>query len=102
MPSMISNGVITILKDDFLGKVFLKIVNARKISFPKLREYAIAIQSKPEVNREEIERLTEAAVNKLRVEGLIEEVAGPIKDLYQYYVTADGLEAQRKILKIFR
>jgi predicted MarR family transcription regulator len=81
-------SVVTFLaSSDVLKDVFSIVAKNRSVLFKELCQY-VKVRDQNEV---------EDAVKKLEKADLIKERSAPIKDFYTYYVTADGLTAEKQL-----
>lgn len=84
-------GVFEILTDRTAREVFKAVVRQRSINFTNLKK---VLGQGVDVN------VIVGPLTKLKEVGLIAEESAPLKDWATYYVTADGLEAERKLSRL--
>jgi len=82
---MINDTVALLISNKLLQSVFMEIAKNRSVQFKDLNKNGVA--------NEQIEQ----AVTVLKEADLIKESPAPIRDFNMYYVTADGLNASRKL-----
>jgi hypothetical protein len=81
-------GIITILADNLTRTLFERIARERRITYKDLLE-AVKSSVNPDA--------AEPRLDQLRAAHLIEEQEAPLKDFRTYFVTANGLSAEREL-----
>lgn len=84
-----SGDIGTLFDDEQTRRIFDQVVDQRKVQFKNLRQTQGLDR---DAVREKLSRLKDAH--------LIEESGAPIEDFSIFYVTADGLEAKRRLRRI--
>ena len=92
--SMDPNVVVMLLSNDVVKFVFKEVLKNRSVQFKEIRE---SLYQKPELQSNLDNFKLEDAVKKLKDADLIKERTAPIEDFNTYYVTADGLTAERQL-----
>jgi hypothetical protein len=92
---MVALNSITLLlaSDAIVRTVFKEILKNRSAVFRDLLGSVRRLSSNEEDSRLQVEN----AVTQLKAADLIEERRAPIEDFNSYYVTADGLTAERQL-----
>ena len=85
--------IVMLLSKDTIKRVFKEVLRNRSVLFKELRE---SLRKTPELRALDKPQLEEA-VKKLKDADLIKERTASIEDFNTYYVTADGLTAERQL-----
>ena len=88
----IDSATILLLSDKVVQHVFKAILQNRSAIFKELVASLGKSADDPD-DRKQIE----SAVSRLKQADLIKERAAPIEDFNSYYVTSDGLSAERQL-----
>lgn len=86
-------NVVMLLSDTITKRVFQEVLRNRTVLFKELWESLNKNKELASVKKPEVE----GAVKKLQDANLIKERTTPIKDFNTYYVTANGLNAEREL-----
>jgi hypothetical protein len=89
-----TNVVVMLLSNDVTKFVFREVAKNRSVLFKQLRE---SLDKTPELQANPDKFQLEAAVKMLKDADLIKERTAPIEDFKTYYVTANGLTAERQL-----
>ena len=84
---------VVLFSNDVTKFVFKEVLKNRSAMFKEIRE---SLSKKPEFSALDNSTLEET-VRKLKDADLIKERTAPIEDFNTYYVTADGLTAERQL-----
>ena len=91
---MVNSSVVMLLSNNVIKLVFEEVVKKRSVLFKELRQSLGKAAEFPEgAEKSQIEN----AVQVLKEADLIKERTSPIEDFNTYYVTADGLTAERQL-----
>ena len=87
-------AIATLLSDKIVQQVFKEILKNRTALFKEIRE-SVSATSGVEYSSQ-LSKIEEA-VQSLKDADLIKERESPIEDFTTYYVTADGLSAEKQL-----
>jgi len=90
----IDPSVVMLLSNNVVKLVFKEVLKNRYVLLKEIRE---SLYKKPELQATLNNSKLEDAVKKLKDADLIKERTAPIEDFNTYYVTADGLTAERQL-----
>jgi|HubBroStandDraft_1064217.scaffolds.fasta_scaffold95640_2 hypothetical protein len=88
----IQNQIVMLLSNPVLQEVFKEIVKNRSALF---KELVTSLSNNTDLNLEDHQ--VAGALEQLKNADLIKEREAPIKDFNSYYITADGLTADRQL-----
>ncbi len=94
MATIDPSAVVTLLSNDVVKLVFKVVLKNRSVMLKEIRE---SLNRTPELQASLDEVKLEDAVKKLKDADLIKERTAPIEDFNTYYVTANGLTAERQL-----
>jgi hypothetical protein len=90
----LESSLLMLLSDKVIQLVFKEILQNRSVLFKEIFE---SLAKKPELETAMTKFSLEDAVKSLKDADLIKERSAPIEDFNTYYVTANGLSAERQL-----